>query len=80
MFLSFNVCVPQESIIRPLFFLIFINYIVTEIGCSIKLFADDTSIHVIIENAQMNDNNLNENIKKTQLVRTMVSAFQSSEN
>ena len=60
--LSINVGFPQESIIKPLFFLIFINYIVTEVGCSIKLFADDTSIHVIIENAQMDDNNLNENI------------------
>ena len=31
------------------FFLIFINDIVQDIGCSIKRFADDTSIYVIIE-------------------------------
>ena len=27
----------------------FINDIVQEIGCSIKLFADDTSIYIIVE-------------------------------
>ena len=33
-----------------IFFIIFINDIVTEIHSSIKLFADDTSLHVIVDN------------------------------
>ena len=33
----------------PLLFLIFINDIVTGVGCNIRLFADDTSLYIIVE-------------------------------
>ena len=41
---------PQGSVLGPLFFLVYIKNIVENIGCEIKLFADDTSLFSIVYN------------------------------
>ena len=42
--------VPHGSILEPLLFINFINDIVNEINAEIKLFADDTSLYLIVDN------------------------------
>ena len=43
--------VPMISVLGPLLYLLYINDIVNEIGSNIRLFANYTSIFIIVENS-----------------------------
>ena len=42
--------VPQESILGPLFFLVYINDLTTDLKCNVKSFAEDTALFSVVHN------------------------------
>ena len=58
--------VPLGSSLGALLFLIYINDIVSYISSNIKLFADDTSLSMVLENPIITADILNDDIQKIQ--------------
>ena len=48
----------------PLLFLVYINDIVTDIGSNIRLFADDTSLYIVVDNPLVAAETLNADLEK----------------
>ena len=56
--------VPQGSILGPLLFLVYINDIVEDIGSHIRLFTDDTSLFIIVDDPVTSAVRLNTDLEK----------------
>ena len=59
--------VPQGSVLGPLFFLVYINDLVDNINCEIKIFADDTSLFSRVDDPKRSAFELNEDLETVKL-------------
>ena len=57
-----NTGVPQESILIPVLFLVYINDLTDDLSSNAKLFADDTSLFSVIHDVDTSANELNNDL------------------
>ena len=56
--------VPQLPILEPLLFLIYINDLSDNLSSNAKLFADDTSLFLVVHDMNQSEINLNDDLGK----------------
>ena len=58
---------PQGSILGPLFFLLYINDLTNNLKCSVKLFADDTSLFTVVQDPNLAVSDMNHDLDQIAL-------------